>query len=465
MTAKAESDSINLFIDERFLYMKTKTNRGIRPIQILPLGFLLIIGIGTVLLMLPISTKSGSLRLFDAIFTATSASCVTGLTVVDTLGYFTSFGHVILLLLIQIGGLGFMTMTTFLFIIMRRQLSLRNRIILKEALGEESPVSAQKVMWSAVKYTFAIEGVGAILLATRFVPRFGLGKGVWYGVFHSVSAFCNAGFDLMGAEGSLQFYVGDPIVNVTIILLIILGGTGFAVIHNVLAYRKHRRLMMQTKIVLVATGFLIIAGAVLFFTFEYNNPATMGNLSVGDKMWAALFQSVTCRTAGFFSMDQAGMQDASKLLSCILMFIGAAPGGTAGGIKVTTIMVILLTIRALVQGKEDVEAFQRRIEISTVRRALCLFIFALGVLMLAILTTSIAENGISMIDLAYELCSALGTVGLTNGVTASAGMLTKVVLCIFMYFGRVGLMTLVVSLGREERRTIVRYPSGNIMIG
>lgn len=445
--------------------MKARSKKGIRPIQILPLGFLVVIIIGTALLMLPISTRSGSMSLFNAVFTATSASCVTGLTVVDTYGYFTSFGHVVLLLLIQIGGLGFMTMTTFMFLIMRRQLSLRNRVILKEALGEDSPVSAQQMMKAAVRYTFAIEAVGAVLLAIRFVPRFGWGRGLWYSVFHSVSAFCNAGFDLLGAEGSLQHYVSDPIVNVTIMMLIILGGTGFAVIHNVMNYKKHRRLMMQTKVVLVATGVLIVAGTILFFVFEYDNPATMGTLSVGGKLWASMFQSVTCRTAGFFSINQAGMRDASKLLSCILMFIGAAPGGTAGGIKVTTLMVILLTIRALVQGKEDVEAFQRQIGLSTVRRALCLFMFGLGVVMLALLSTSIAENGTNMLDLAYELCSALGTVGLTDGVTASSSMFTKAVLCIFMYFGRVGLMTLVVSLGREESKTIIKYPTGNIMIG
>ena len=314
--------------------MKLKHRREIRPIQILPIGFFLVIVIGTLLLKLPVATRSGSIGWFDAVFTATSASCVTGLTVVDTFGYFTNFGHVILLLLIQVGGLGFMTMTTFLFMVARRHISLRSRVILKEAMGEDNMVSAQRMMKTAVTYTFVIEGAGALLLALRFVPRFGWGRGLWYSVFHSISAFCNAGFDLLGAEGSLQGYVGDPIVNTTVMLLIILGGLGFVVIHNLVNFRSQHRLLMQTKVVLLAYAFLIVTGAVLFFVFEYNNEATMGGLSLGDKLWASLFQSVTCRTAGFFSVNQAGLTDASKLVSCIWMLIGAAPGGAAGGLKV-----------------------------------------------------------------------------------------------------------------------------------
>ena len=445
--------------------MKLKQRREIRPIRILPIGFFLVIVIGTLLLKLPMATRGGSIGWFDAAFTVTSASCVTGLTVVDTFGYFTDFGHVILLLLIQVGGLGFMTMTTFLFMVMRHQISLRSRVILKEAMGEENMVSAQKMMRAAVRYTFVIEGMGTLLLAIRFVPRFGWGRGLWYSVFHSISAFCNAGFDLMGVEGSLQGYVGDPIVNTTIMLLIICGGLGFVVIHNLVNYKKQRKLLMQTKIVLLAYGFLLVAGAVLFFVFEFNNEATMGRLTLGEKIWASLFQSVTCRTAGFFSVNQAGLTDAGKLLSCILMLIGAAPGGAAGGIKVTTVMVILLTIRAFVRGKEDVEVFGRRIDLSTVRRALCLFVFALGILLAAMLAISVADPHLNMLDIAYELCSALATVGLTGGVTAAGGIFTRSILCIFMYFGRVGLLTLVASLGREESRSVIRYPSGNIMIG
>lgn len=445
--------------------VKRKTRKGIRPIQILPLGFLLVIVLGTGLLMLPAATRTGEIALFDAIFTATSASCVTGLTVVDTQTYFTAFGQAVVLLLIQVGGLGFMIMTTFLFLIMRRQISLRNRVILKEAMGEASLTSAQQMMQAAIRYTFAVEGAGALLLSFRFVPRFGMAKGIWYSVFHSVSAFCNAGFDLLGAEGSLQHYVADPLVNTTIMLLIILGGLGFTVIHNIIGYRRYHRLMMQTRVVLVMTGTLILVGTLLFFVFEYHNPATMGALSVPDKLWASLFQSVTCRTAGFFSIPQAELQDASKLLSCILMFIGAAPGGTGGGIKITTLAVLLLTIRALVQGKKEVEVYGRRFDLSTLRRALCLFMFALGVIFLGLLSVSIAESGANMLDLGYELCSALGTAGLTAGVTGSGSMFTKAVLCIFMYLGRVGLMTLVASLGREETEPVVQYPTGNIMIG
>lgn len=441
-----------------------KRRKGIRPIQILPLGFLFIIVVGTLLLMLPMSTHSGHIDLFDAVFTATSASCVTGLSTVDTGTYFTTFGKVIVLLLIQVGGLGFMTMTTFLFLVMRRKVSLRSRVILKEALGENTPVSAHQLMRHAVVYTLSIEGVGMLFLATRFIPKFGLGRGLWFSLFHSISAFCNAGFDLMGAEGSLQAYVGDPIVNITVMLLIILGGLGFAVIHNMVTYRTSHRLGLQTKLVLWMSLGLILGGWLLFFVFEYSNPATLGPLSVGDKLWASLFQSVTCRTAGFFTVNQAALRDVSKLTACLLMFIGAAPAGTAGGVKVTTILVILLTIRALIQGNDEVEVYHRTIVRSSIRRALCLIIFAILIMLVAVMSISMAE-GSSMIDIFYEVCSALGTVGLTSGVTAAVGLFSKAVLCVLMYFGRVGLLTLVASLGKEESSRVVHYPSSDIMIG
>ncbi len=443
-------------------------HKGISPIRILPLGFLCVALTGALLLMLPIASRGEPLSFFDALFTATSASCVTGLVVVDTGTHFTLFGQIVILALIQMGGLGFMTAATLLFRATRRRISLRSRMTLAESFGEDRLQGIIRLCISAAKYTFFIEACGAALLCLRFVPDYGL-HGVWLSVFHSVSAFCNAGFDLMGGFSSLTRYVGDPLVNFTIMALIVTGGLGFSVIAELREQRRFSRLSMHAKLVLLTSGALILFGAVLFLVFEAGNPATMGGLTAPQKALAALFQSVTCRTAGFNTIPQETLTDASKFLSSILMIIGGSPAGTAGGIKVTSVAVLLLTAHACIRNHRDTELFGRRLSAVSVRRALCLAIIAVLVLSAALIGITLAEQhshaNLDFLDFFFEATSALGTVGLTAGLTASASTFTRAILCAMMYLGRAGIMTIALAIGGRTDDPAVRYPEGNILIG
>lgn len=443
-------------------------HKGISPIRILPLGFLCVALIGALLLMLPIASRGEPLGFFDALFTATSASCVTGLVVVDTGTHFTLFGQIVILALIQMGGLGFMTAATLLFRATRRRISLRSRMTLAESFGEDRLQGIIHLCISAAKYTFFIEACGAALLCLRFVPDYGL-HGIWLSVFHSVSAFCNAGFDLMGGFSSLMRYVGDPLVNFTIMALIVTGGLGFSVIAELREQRRFSRLSMHAKLVLLTSGALILFGAVLFLVFEAGNPATMGGLTAPQKALAALFQSITCRTAGFNTIPQETLTDASKFLSSILMIIGGSPAGTAGGIKVTSVAVLLLTAHACIRNHRDTELFGRRLSAVSVRRALCLAIIAVLVLSAALIGITLAEQhshaNLDFLDFFFEATSALGTVGLTAGLTASASTFTRAILCAMMYLGRAGIMTIALAIGGRTDDPAVRYPEGNILIG
>ncbi len=434
------------------------------------LGFLTIILIGGLILMLPISSAKEPLTAIEAFFTATSASCVTGLVVVDTGTELSVFGQVVVILLIQIGGLGFMTLSTFMFIALGKKASLRSRVTMAESLGEDRLQGIFKLGVNAVKYTFIIEGTGAALLAIRFIPEFGFTKGLLYSLFHSISAFCNAGFDLMGNYASLTRYVADPIVNFTIMALITLGGLGFAVlmdIYNMPWKRTNRRLRMHTRVVLTTSMILLFGGAIVFMLCEYSNPSTFGGLDFWQKLMASLFQSVTCRTAGFNTIDVASLTDASKLFSVLLMFIGGAPAGTAGGIKVTTIAVLILTVRSIMRGKSDTEAYGRRIPAAAHKRALAMLVIGLTLLLTATMIVSLceADNRMPLIDVLFETTSAIATVGLSAGVSGVSGTLTRLTYIALMYIGRVGLLTMALSLGRREKEQVVRFPEGDIMVG
>ncbi len=449
-----------------------RTKRGIRPVAILPLGFLGLILVGTVLLSLPIATVDRtSIGVFDAWFTATSASCITGLIVTDTAVTFSMFGQVVIIMLIQCGGLGFMTMATLLFLSIRKRISLKERLTIAESLGENKLSGIVRLGRNAAIITFGCELIGAALLSIRFIPMLGWSKGIWYSVFHSISAFCNAGFDLMGrVTGEYSSFTalhGDLLVNLTLIGLIIIGGLGFAVIMDLGAFRRTRHLSLHTKLVLFTTLVLLFAGALLFFILEYDNTGTMQGMSVGEKALASLFQSVTCRTAGFNTVDQAALTDSSKLLSSILMFIGGAPAGTAGGIKVTTVALLALTLRSFLRGHSDVNVFRRRVSQALVQRSLCIFIVGILMLMSASMIVSFSQIGVrsSFIDVFFELASAVGTVGVSTGVTAEATAMTRVVLCLFMFAGRVGPLTLVLSLSGKSDDSTLRYPEGSIMVG
>jgi len=437
--------------------------KGIRPIAVLPIGFLLIILIGTCLLMLPISAQGQPLSFVDALFTATSASCVTGLAVADTGTAFSLFGQIVLLLLIQTGGLGFMTLSTLLFVLTRRRISLYSRMTLAESLGEDRLQGVVRLSRSAVSVTLLIELAGAFLLAFRFVPQFGWGKGLWFSLFHSVSAFCNAGFDLMGNYTSMTAYVSDPLVCLTLMALVTLGGLGFSVLLNICS----KKWTVYVRLVLLSSTALIIGGGLFLTLLEWENPQTLGRLAPEARILAGFFQSVTLRTAGFNTVDQTALRDVSKLLGILLMLFGGAPASTAGGFKTTTILLLLFTVRSHLRGREDTEAFSRRFSSDAVRRALCIVVIGLFVLLGAQTCISLLEenSGFSFLDQFYEVTSALCTVGLSVGLSSAASTASRIFLCVLMFTGRVGMLTLALSLTGGKSSAPIRYPATEIMVG
>ncbi|MDO4572099.1 MAG: potassium transporter TrkG [Clostridia bacterium] len=443
-----------------------------RPIAVLPLGFACIILIGALLLMLPLSSREGhAMPFLDALFTAASATCVTGLIVVDTGSYFSLFGQAVLLLLIQVGGLGFMTMATILFSLTGRRISLRERMTLAEGFGENRLQGMVRLSRAALCVTGVAEGLGALLLSLRFIPLYGFAKGLWYGLFHSVSAFCNAGFDLIGGYRSFTGFYNDPYTLFILMALIVVGGLGFAVIANAAERRRFRRLRLHSKLVLLGTGALILAGTLLFLLIEHDNPATLGVMAPGEKLLNALFESVTLRTAGFNTIDQCAMRDAGKGLGILLMLVGGAPAGTAGGLKLTTFITLFLAMRSYIRARTDTVAFGRTIPLMQVRRALTIFFAGLAYLVCASLLISIIEQrapggAFGLLNQMFETASAFCTVGLTNGLTAAASPATRLILAFSMYIGRVGLLSLAMALtDRDDGGALIRYPAEEILIG
>lgn len=445
---------------------------SIRPINVLPLGFVAIILTGALLLMLPVSSKDGSsLPFLSAVFTATSASCVTGLVVVDTGTYFSLFGQFVVLLLIQLGGLGIMTISMVLFSLTGRKISLHDRLSMAEGLGESRLQGIVRLTRGALLVTGVIETIGAVLLSFRFIPQYGVGRGIWYSVFHSVSAFCNAGFDLIGGYRSMMPYSGDPLVMLTIMGLIVCGGLGFGVILNVLNAKKFKTLRLHSKMVLTGTLFLILFGTLCFLLIEYDNADTIGGMPFLQKVLNCAFQSVTLRTAGFNTVDQLTLHDASKGIGILFMLIGGGPAGTAGGLKVTTVFTLLLAVRAYMRGRFDTIVFGRTISLDQVRRALTIFL--VGVLFLGGLTLllSITEQNdpagnLGLLNQLYDATSAFCTVGVTTGVTAASGSLSRVILILLMYAGRVGLITVAMSLIEgTAKEAVLHYPQEEILIG
>ena len=355
--------------------------KSIKPSRVIVLSFLTLILLGSVLLALPVSSRSGQATDYlTALFTATSATCVTGLIVVDTYTYWSAFGQSVILVLIQCGGLGFMTLATIFSFLLRRTITLRERLVMTRALNIDELSGVVRITRHILLGTLIAELTGAIILSLRFVGEFGWWGGIAKGVFHSVSAFCNAGFDLMGQKqefSNMMSYVSDPIVNFTLMVLIITGGLGFIVWEDILHRRSFKRLSLQTKLAMVTRPLLLVSGAVLFFLFEYNNRETMGELNFGSKLMAAMFQSTTTRTAGFNTISQAGLTQASKLLSVILMFIGGSPGSTAGGIKTVNFIIIILAAASVMRGKSDITAFGRRVSSKAVLNAFSLAFVAL----------------------------------------------------------------------------------------
>ena len=432
-------------------------------------SFLLVIAVGTLLLTLPISSRTGRLGVIDAMFTATSATCVTGLVVRDTWSQFSLFGQVIILMLIQVGGLGLVTLTSFFALAARRRMGFRDLRLLGESVSADGLSKATEVLKIVIKLAAAFEAVGIVLLLFAFVPQFGA-EGVWVSVFTAISAFCNAGFDLFGRFGaysSLVPYVNDYYVQAVIMFMIMAGGLGFMVWVELAEYRKKRRLSLHAKVVLQFSVIFWVGGAVLLALLEWSNPRTMGGLSVPGKIMAALFQSVSTRTAGMNTIDLAACSPISKLLMSVLQFIGAAPGSTGGGVKVTTFAVLILTIRSVAQGRDDCVIGGHHIESKTVYRALTIIVIgAVAAFGSAVVVYYNTAETVSVIDCIFESCSAFGTVGLSVGVTGQLNTGAKLLYMACMFMGRVGPVSLAISLTAkpdDNKRKVL--PVGHINVG
>lgn len=438
---------------------------GIDPPKILALGFLGLIAVGTLLLSLPLATEAGEpLPFIDALFTATSAVAVTGLTVVHTADTFSTFGELVILVLIQVGGLGFMTMSTLAALVLGRKITLRERLVLQQALGQTRLEGIIRLTKAVLQFTFAIEAAGAVLLALRWGPELGWGKAIYYGIFHAISAFCNAGFDLLA--NSLTGYRGDGVVTLVVAGLFILGGLGFGVLVEIYRRPAWSKVSLQTKLVLCTTGILVAAGFLGVLGLEYRNPATLGSIPGEEKILAAFFQGVTPRTAGFSTLNIGELQPATLFFLMMLMFIGASSGSTGGGIKTNTFATIALSLYTMLLGKEETRAFGRRISPSIIFKAFAVAIMSLSVITIATLVLlGVEKAGFEQIF--FEVFSAFGTVGLSTGITAGLSTTSKLVLSATMFIGRVGPLTLGFALARrgQQARDALHYPEEPIMVG
>jgi len=434
----------------------------IRPSAIIAISFLIVILVGGCLLSLPISSARGtSTNFLDACFTANSATCVTGLVTLDTGVHFSLFGLFIIMGLMQIGGLGYMTFSTFMVLVFRQKLFISQKLAIQEALNVYSTKDVVLVLKKVFGIVFFVEGLGAAILFFRWLPEMGVNQALLYAVFHSISAFNNAGFALPVNFANLMPYATDWVVNLTITSLIIVGGLGFIVIADLI---ERRRFSLHTKIVMGTTFALVALGTGLIFFLEYHNPLTIGPMTFFDKLLAAYFQSVTCRTAGFNTLAIGNLAPPTLLIMMVLMFIGASPGGTGGGIKTTTFAVIIGTIWATLKGFRNTIMFNRRIPVETVRRAITLTFLALAVVGLSIFILDNIEH-FSLMEVAFEIFSAFGTVGLSMGITPSLSAAGKLLIMLVMFIGRVGPLSLLIALTLNQRDNKVEPPKEGISIG
>lgn len=448
-----------------FLLKRKLRQLMLNPPRVLALGFAGLILIGAILLNLPIASKSGeSIGFINALFTSASSVCVTGLVVVNTGEYWSLFGQIVIICLIQMGGLGFMTLATLVALILGKKITLKERLIIKEQLNQETMSGLVKLTRYVIFSTLAIEGLGVFFLSTRFIPRYGFVKGLWFSIFHSISAFCNAGFDITG--NSIVPFKGDIIVNLTIAFLIIIGGLGFSVYIDISRYKRFNRLSLHSKLVLMITLILIIVGMILFYLIECNNPGTLKTLSTKERILSSFFQSVVTRTAGFNSIDMSKMKDTTTFVMIILMFIGGSPGFTAGGIKTTTFGAILLTTFTVIKGGRNVVAYKKRIPQEIIYRALAIASIGLFLVTIISMILTISEDA-NFLDLLFETTSAFGTVGLSRGVTPDLSNFGKVSIMITMYLGRVGPLTMAFAFAKRQKNSIknYRYSEGNILVG
>lgn len=446
------------------LKLQKKYTRRLTPVQIVAIGFGIVIMAGALLLMIPIASKNGEITPFiDALFTSTSAVCVTGLVTLNTAEHWSYFGSTVIMLLIQIGGLGFMSFATLFALILGKRITLKERLVMQEAMNTFSLQGLVKLAKYILIFTFSVEVVGALFLSTKFIPEYGVGKGVYFSIFHSISAFCNAGFDLTG--NSLVPYAENPVVILTITGLIVTGGLGFAVWAEIYNYKGINKLSLHSKLAISMTLLLLLGGWILMFLFEMKNPGTMGNMSLKGKLLSSLFASVTPRTAGFNSISTSDMSLAGTSLTIVLMFIGGCPGGTAGGIKTTTAGILAMTIFCVMKNKEDTEIYGRTITKNLVYKAFVISTVAILLVIVATIILSFTETGASLEYIIYEVTSAFGTVGLTLGLTPSLSVIGKIVIALIMYIGRVGALTLLLALSNKKSANPIKYPEGKILVG
>ncbi|MEQ6355882.1 TrkH family potassium uptake protein [Lysinibacillus sp. M3] len=445
--------------------MKTFINK-LNPPKALVLGFAIIILIGTFFLTLPIATvDANGLSFLDALFTATSATCVTGLIVVDTGDTFSIFGELVILFLIQIGGLGFMTFATLLFLLLGKKISLKERLLLKEAFNNVTIAGLVKLVKRILLFTALIEMIGGFILSIRFSFDMPVGKAFYFGYFHAISNFNNAGFDIVGDFKSLTEYVDDPFVVFTICALITIGGLGFIVINELYEYRGTKRLSVHTKIVLTTTFILTVGSTLLIFLFEYNNSKTIGPLSEWGKILGSLYQAVTPRTAGSNTLPIGDLTHSTLFLIIWLMFIGGGSGSTAGGIKITTFAVLVATMWCQMKGKEDVVLFRRRIVNETILKALTVTMCGMMIVVIVTIVLSLIEQRHSFMMYLFEATSAFGTAGLTMGLTPELSTGGRLLIILTMFVGRLGPLTIAFAITNRRKTEAFRHPKGKIMIG
>ncbi|MGS0765027.1 TrkH family potassium uptake protein [Syntrophomonas curvata] len=434
----------------------------ISPAQWLALSFFTVIMAGSLLLFLPGASANGHTSYIDCLFVATSATCVTGLVTVDTATNWTLGGQIIILLLIQVGGLGVMAFAVVFAMLLGQKIQLRQRLVMQQAMNLSEVGGVVKVFRYLLAFTFAVEALGAVLLMLLWGAELGWGKALWYGVFHSISAFNNAGIDLMGGFRSLTGYTANIGVNLVISTLIIIGGLGFYVNYELYHYRQTRGLSLHSRVVLLMTAILIVAATLLLFIGEYNH--ALKGLPLGTKILAAYFQGVVPRTAGFNTIDLNSLFLSSQLIIIILMFIGASPGSTGGGIKTSTFAILLLAIYSQLRGKRDIELFERRLESNDIMQAFTLSIMAVFTVIIMVILLSLTYEA-QLHKIIFEVVSAFGTVGLTLGLTTQLSPLAKILIIITMFLGRVGPLTLGFALAYRQKQPEIRYAKGKIMIG
>ncbi|WP_128426118.1 TrkH family potassium uptake protein [Gudongella oleilytica] len=445
-------------------FIRSKLNGlEMNPPRILALGFMTTILLGALLLNLPRASVSGeSIGFIDALFTSASAVCVTGLVVVNTADHWTVFGQAVILMLIQIGGLGIMTMATIFALVSGKKISLKERLVIKEQLNQESLSGLVKLVKYVIAMTLFIEFVGAVVLSYVFIPEFGLKQGIWNSLFHSVSAFCNAGFDITG--NSFMDYNDSTIAIVAICFLVVLGGLGFSVIIDFLRHRSWKRLSLHTRLVIIISFLLLAIGTLLILVLEWNNPGTLKDMTLGDKVRAALFAAVVPRTAGFNSIDVGAMMQATAFFTIILMFIGGSPGSTAGGIKTATFGVVIMATIAIIKGERDIEIYKKRIPQETVFKSLAIVTVGMGMIIGVSFLLTLTESW-GFLDTMFEATSAFATVGLSRGLTPNLSNAGKLIIIGTMYAGRVGPLTMAFAFGYNRKHKRYRYSEGHITVG